>query len=195
MLYRSYIVLVFAFCIQSFVSASKLKTVFAVNCGGDAHVDSNGVRYEADSNQLGVASDYGLNLIMHRAHEGDALLYQTERYGTSTFFYEFPIPADGQYVLHLKFSEVWFHHPNEKVFSVELNNGLRIIEDLDIFQTVGFSIAHDENIPLTIKDNTIFVGDSSTKLNIGEKFRITFVKPANDRSFCNFNRDIAITRR
>ncbi|VDM33298.1 unnamed protein product [Hydatigera taeniaeformis] len=164
--------------------AAKLNPVFAVNCGGDEHIDSNGVLYFADFNDRGIASGHGLNLVMHRAPESDAVLYQTERYDTSSFFYEFPIPADGKYVLHLKFSEVWFQYPNGKVFSVELN-GLRIIRDLDIFRKVGFSVAHDENIPLTIKDGSILVGDASAKLSNDGKLRITFVKGNHDNPKVN----------
>ena len=63
-----------------------------------------------------------------------------------------------------------------KVFSVELNGGLRIIEDLDIFQKAGFSAAHDENIPISIKEGSLFVDQMSTKLHPNEKLRITFVK-------------------
>ncbi|KAH9284620.1 Malectin [Echinococcus granulosus] len=165
--------------------AAELNPVFAINCGGDAHVDSNGVWYAADFNNRGIASGHGLNLVMHRAHESDAVLYQTERYDTSSFYYEFPLPADGQYVLHLKFSEVWFQHPNGKVFSVELNGGLRIIKDLDIFQKVGFSVAHDENIPFTIRDGSIVVGDAIVKLSSDEKLRITFVKGSHDNPKVN----------
>lgn len=105
-----------AFCLVfRDVFAVKLNPIFAVNCGGDAHTDSNGVWYAADFNDRGTASGHGLNLVMHRAHENDAVLYQTERYDTSSFYYEFPLPTDGQYVLHLKFSEVWFQYPNGKV--------------------------------------------------------------------------------
>ncbi|VDK49360.1 unnamed protein product [Taenia asiatica] len=165
--------------------AVKLNPVFAVNCGGDAHIDSNGVWYAADFNGRGIASGHGLSLVMHRTHESDAVLYQTERYDTSSFYYEFPLPTDGQYVLHLKFSEVWFQYPNGKVFSVELNGGLRIIQDLDIFQKAGFSVAYDENIPLTIKDGSIIVGDASVKLSRDENLRITFVKGNHDNPKVN----------
>ncbi|KAL5108658.1 Malectin-A [Taenia crassiceps] len=175
------VALSFVFCLEFCdVFAVKLNPVFAVNCGGDAHVDSNGVWYAADFNNRGIASGHGLNLVMHRVHESDAVLYQTERYDVSSFYYEFPFPDDGHYVLHLKFSEVWFQYPHGKVFSVELNGGLRIIQDLDIFQKAGFSVAYDENIPFTIKDGSILVGDTSVKVSNDEKLRITFVKGNHD---------------
>lgn len=43
------------------------------------------------------------------------VLYQTERYHHSTFGYEIPLKGDGEYVLVLKFSEVYFNAPDQKV--------------------------------------------------------------------------------
>jgi hypothetical protein len=43
------------------------------------------------------------------------ILYQTERYHTSTFGYDIPVAEDGHYLLILKFSEVYFNAPNMKV--------------------------------------------------------------------------------
>lgn len=51
----------------------------------------------------------------------------------------------GAFILNLKFSEVYFNKPRQKVFSLELN-GLKVIRGLDIYQKVGFGAAYDENI-------------------------------------------------
>jgi hypothetical protein len=83
--------------------------------GGDAHTDVNGISYQKDSLSNGVASDYGKNLLIQRAHPSDMILYQTERYDTNTFGYNIPIKQDGDYVLVMKFSEVWFTSPGQKV--------------------------------------------------------------------------------
>lgn len=91
--------------------------IYAVNAGGDAHVDSFGIRYERDPLQgkVGTSSDYGKQLIIGRAQSQDQLLYQTERYHHSTFGYDIPISEDGEYVMILKFCEVYFNAPNMKV--------------------------------------------------------------------------------
>lgn len=88
---------------------------WAVNCGGGVHTDIHGIRYQADYLKTGIASDYGKNLMIQRIVPQDQILYQTERYHTSTFGYEIPIKEDGDYVLTLKFCEVWFTSPNQKV--------------------------------------------------------------------------------
>ncbi len=77
--------------------------VYAVNCGGDDHVDSLGVRYERDPLRVGTASDYGRQLVIARVPRQDQALYQTERYHTATFGYDIPVQeaggGDGWYVL------------------------------------------------------------------------------------------------
>jgi len=92
------------------------EVIWAVNCGGDSHVDENGIAYMRDPLQrVGVASDFGRSLLIQRVAPADQLLYQTERYHTQSFMYDVPISRDGDYVLVLKFCEVWFTQPNQKV--------------------------------------------------------------------------------
>ena len=91
------------------------RVIYAVNCGGESHTDVFGVRYSRDSNRVGTASDYGKQLLIARVPQQDQILYQTERYHTSTFGYDIPVAEDGHYLLILKFSEVYFSAPNMKV--------------------------------------------------------------------------------
>jgi len=92
------------------------QVIFAVNAGGEAHIDSNGVHYQKDPLKIGIASDYGKHLLaIGRVHPGDQILYQTERYHHSTFGYDIPVEEDGEYVMVLKFCEVYFNAPNMKV--------------------------------------------------------------------------------
>lgn len=90
--------------------------IWAVNCGGEGHTDVHGIRYEKDSAPVGIPSDYGKTLMIDRVVPQDQILYQTERYHMSTFGYDVPIREDGDYVLVLKFCEVWFTSPNKKVY-------------------------------------------------------------------------------
>lgn len=92
--------------------------IWAVNCGGEGHTDVHGIRYEKDSAAVGIPSDYGKTLMIDRVVPQDQILYQTERYHMSTFGYEVPIREDGDYVLVLKFCEVWFTSPNKKVYKM-----------------------------------------------------------------------------
>ena len=46
------------------------------------------------------------------------------------------VDGDGDYLLVLKMSEVYFNAPNMKVFDVVLNGDLTVSSDLDIFEKV-----------------------------------------------------------
>ena len=75
--------------------------IYAINAGGDAHTDIQGVVYKRDplSNVAGISSDFGKQLSIQRVHPHDQILYQTERYHTQTFGYNIPIKDEGQYVI------------------------------------------------------------------------------------------------
>ena len=62
--------------------------IFAVNSGGEAHIDSNGIRYRKDYLKSGIASDYGRNSNINRVAREDMIIYQTERYDLQKFSYE-----------------------------------------------------------------------------------------------------------
>jgi len=113
-------VLLFYVCIALYIAQIKGlgEVIWAVNAGGEAHTDVNGVKYQRDTNSAGVASDFGKNLIIQRAGQQDQILYQTERYDSDTFGYDIPVRKEGEYVLVLKFSEVWFTAPGQKVCSI-----------------------------------------------------------------------------
>ena len=96
------------------------EVIWAVNCGGEAHTDVHGIRYKADKLGVGIESDYGKTLSIGRVVHQDQLLYQTERYHTQNFGYEVPIKEDGDYVLVLKFCEVWFTSTNKKVLHFKM---------------------------------------------------------------------------
>ena len=72
-------------------------------------------------------------------------VYHTERFGqNSGFKYEVPVTEDGTYTLILKFSEVYFQEPEQKIFDVKLGN-TKVVHDLDIFGKVySRGIPYDE---------------------------------------------------
>ena len=98
----------------------------------------------------------------------------TERYNTGDFKYEIPSPADGEYVLTLKFAEAWFKAPSQKVFDVKFN-GETVVSDLDIFASVGFAAAHDEHVAFTIKGNKAIINGVSTSIH-NSKLPLVFAR-------------------
>ena len=95
--------------------------IYAVNCGGSKHTDRYGIKYSSDANKLGISSEFGKTLTISRVHPDDMILYQTERYHTTSFSYEIPIDTEGEFVLITKFAEVYFTHPNGKVGRIFLH--------------------------------------------------------------------------
>lgn len=169
------------------VLAGQPNVIYAVNAGGEAHVDSQGIKYARDPlmSRVGTDSDYGKQLLMiNRVKPNDEILYQTERYHYETFGYELPIPGDGEYVLILKFCEVYFNAPNMKVFDVQLNNRHTVISDLDIFALVGKGTAHDEYVYFTVSRGKLYFKEEESEVRAG-KVKVDFVKGYKDNPKIN----------
>lgn len=62
----------------------------------------------------------------------------------------------GKYVLVLKFSEVYFNSPNEKIFDVAVGS-LKVINQLDIYSKVGKATAYDEYVEFEFKNGKIYI--------------------------------------
>ena len=166
------------------------EVIYAINAGGIAHTDTNKIFYNADPNRIGIGSDYGKQLLMiNRIPQVDEILYQTERYHTSTFGYDIPIQGDGEYVLVLKFCEVYFTAPNLKVFDVMLNGEHTVVADLDIFSQVGKGVAHDEYVYFTVSRDhrsrdRLFWKEEESEIR-GGHIRVEFIKGARDNPKIN----------
>lgn len=161
--------------------------IYAINAGGSAHTDVYGIYYEKDplNSKAGIVSDFGRQLVLiGRVNPKDEILYQTERYHHTTFGYDIPAIKDGEYVLVLKFCEVYFNAPNMKVFDVVLNGDHTIVADLDIFDKVGRGVAHDEYIEYKIKDGKLYYNDEESDIR-GGKIKVEFIKGYRDNPKIN----------
>lgn len=67
-----------------------------------------------------LASDYGVRLPILRSSPEDQILYQTERYNEDTFGYDIPIREEGDYILVMKYAEVYFAQSQQKVWQIML---------------------------------------------------------------------------
>ena len=150
------------------------KVIVAINCGGSDYTDSDGIKYISDNYfDEGAVSDFGINFEI--SHTKDQLLYQTERWSSSDLTYSIPINKEGDFVLILKFSEVYFTSTNEKVFDVAFGK-LTIIKNLDIFKEVGKAAALDKYIEFKISNNQVFVNGKEAKNAYDYKQKVLKVK-------------------
>lgn len=166
---------------------NKDRVVIAINCGGQGFKDSDGVYYQKDNYfDAGVTSDYGLNYDITNTR--DMELYQTERWHSDSFSYNIPLKEPGKYVLILKFSEVYFTAPNEKVFDVAIGKKI-VVKDLDVFERAGNkAVAHDEFVEFELKDDRIYFNKQEVPNGydpVNKTIKVRFVKGLKDNPKIN----------
>ena len=171
------------------ISVSKLnpnKVIAAINCGGNDYTDSEGIKYISDNYyDEGSSSDFGINYEIGETK--DQILYQTERWSSSDLTYSIPVNKEGDFVLILKFSEVFFQSVGEKVFDVSLGK-MTIIKNLDIFKEVGKATALDKYIEFKIKNGVVLVNGKEAKnaFDPNQKvLKIKFIKGTRDNPKIN----------
>ena len=113
-------------------------------------------------------------------------IYHAERWGS--FKYQIPLPStdDSQYTLILKFSEIYFQEPNQKVFNVRIGSQV-VIRELDIFsKLLSRGIPYDEFIDVRVKNGKVSVNgqEASDALKNG-KLIIDFVQGKADNPKVN----------
>ena len=127
-------------------------TSFAVNSGGGYYESPSGVVYQADTDFSGGAAASTAATI---AGTSDPTLYQTERYGKS-FSYNVPL-VNGNYNVTLKFAEIYWNAPGERVFNVSLQ-GTQVLTNLDIYDLVGKNAAYDVTFPASVTNGNLNIG-------------------------------------
>ncbi len=87
----------------------------------------------------------------------DPELYQTERYGN--FAYNFTVP-DGNYVVTLKFAEIYWTSSNQRVFNVTIQ-GTTVMSYVDLYALAGAKTAYDQTFPVTVNDGVLNIAFQS----------------------------------
>jgi Malectin domain/Domain of unknown function (DUF1929)/PKD domain len=122
-----------------------------VHSGGTAYTDTLGNSWAADNSFTGGNTSSTTHAI---ANTPDPTLYQTERFGD--FSYQFAVP-NGSYIVRLKFAEIYYSSPKQRVFNVGIN-GTTVLSDFDIVAAAGAAnTAIDELFPVTVAGNLITI--------------------------------------
>jgi hypothetical protein len=167
-------------CVQYFFNAKAYEVIYAVNLGGDAFVDSEGISYEPDENKVGYKNNWS-KLNLTSAPEGDRILYQTYRSSsTLPFGYDMPVPEDGHYVLIIKMGIIT-NSVDSYIFNAYLNDNHTILSNFDQVKIAGGYPAHDEYIYFTICRRTLLNGNQMSKVN-DNKIRVEF-RPVKDAPY------------
>jgi hypothetical protein len=129
---------------------TQIGVAFAVNAGGLAYVDANGIKYRADG-QFSGGDTYTTSAAI--AGTKDDSLYQSLRYGD--FSYSIPV-ANGDYVVTMKFAEIYYTQVGERVFNV-LMEGIKVINNLDIVDRVGPNKAYNVTKTVHVSDGALTI--------------------------------------
>jgi hypothetical protein len=101
-----------------------------VNAGGGAYTDPLGRVWGADNGFTG-GNTYSVSSAISGTNT--PVLYQSERYGPLT--YQFAV-LNGSYTVNLKFAELYFTTPGNRMFNV-LINGQTVLANFDVVAAAG----------------------------------------------------------
>ena len=116
--YRLLSCTVAAVLLTSFAVQAQSFTPIRVNCGGPQYVDSQGITWAADYGSL--LTSFTNSTTANITGTLSPGIYQDERYGTAVF-YKFAVP-NGTYTVNLRFAEIYWTVPGQRIFSVAINN-------------------------------------------------------------------------
>lgn len=134
-------------------------TALRVNAGGLAYVDSNGNKWSADNGYSGGGTYTSGSAI---ASTSSQPIYDSTRFGNLS--YTFPLP-NGNYSVTLKFAELYWSQPGQRVFNVSAN-GTPVLGNFDIVaQAGGRNIAVDRTFYATVSNGTLNLQFVSVKDN------------------------------
>jgi hypothetical protein len=134
--------------------------VWTENAAGPKYTDGQGLIYRGNTQ---FSTGYPNTTTAPIAGTTDDRLYQSERYGD--FSYAIPV-ANGDYLVTLKFAEIYWTQPGQRLFNV-LMEGVKVISNLDLVATVGPNKAYDVVLPVHVADG---------KLNIAFKSVLDYAK-------------------
>jgi Malectin domain/Bacterial TSP3 repeat len=138
--------------------------ILAVNAGGSPFTAADNTAYQADALVSGGSTYKTTAAITGTA---DDALYQSERYGN--FTYNVPV-ATGDYVVTLKFAEIYFSAPGRRLFDVLIEGGT-VISKLDIFAQAGQNTAYDVTVAVRVTDGALTI----TFRNIVDKAKVSAI--------------------
>jgi hypothetical protein len=122
--------------------------IWTVNAGGPKYTDGQGIIYRGHT-QFSTGGAYTTTAAI--AGTTDDRLYRSERFGD--FSYAIPV-ANGDYLVTLKFAEIYWTQPGKRVFDV-LMEGVKVISNLDVVAKVGPNKAYDVTLPVHVTDGKL----------------------------------------
>jgi uncharacterized protein (TIGR03437 family) len=138
----------------SLVAPAAAFTPIRVKAGGGAYTDPGGNLWAADTGYNG-GSAYATSAGI--ANTTTPALYQSERWSSSPLQYQFSGVPAGSYTVKLKFAEIYFGSPGQRVFNIALNSQT-VRTGFDIVAAAGGAYkAIDLSFPVTVSAGQIVI--------------------------------------
>jgi hypothetical protein len=153
------------------------QVIFALNVGGDTHIDSNGIEYHKDNSNQGSQYVCDKHTQVTGALATDQYIYKSIRHNFRN--YVLPVQGDGEYLLILKFMQCTKIKPGERILDVLLNEQHRILTQLDVVQAVGIGVALEKYVQFDVCDGVMrYQYESSAVVNSLIRLAFVVVKKA-----------------
>jgi Malectin domain len=142
--------------------------IYAVNAGGNAHTDSDGIVYQRQAAPIEGFSSNSLKL--GNVPEADRIIYaKTDQnfFKTKTpLHFDIPLKNDGLYLLIAKFTSCYSQINAQNMI---LNNEIHLHPNMSVYNLCGgqHKIC-DEHFYFCVSDNTLYHKDQSTLIRNGE---------------------------
>jgi hypothetical protein len=138
----TFLIVIFFLC-----TVSCNKVLFAVNLGGNAHEDSNGIMYQKD---IWSHSRKHIRAQVFGASDKDQIIYQRSFNGEELNI-DLPIDGNGDYTLILKLVVDQYH----KTIDVFINNKHKVMENLNITTKVERNAAYDKTLKFAVFEDQL----------------------------------------
>ncbi len=125
----------------------------AINCGGEAFTDFEGLEWLADSYFVQTNGETGSNSNEILGTDNDLLFY-SDRYGD--FIYTIPTVVNDLHQVTLYFSEPYWTESNSRKFRVRINGDI-VLNNFDIYAESGFETAITKTFEVNPIDGNIVI--------------------------------------
>jgi uncharacterized protein YeeX (DUF496 family) len=136
--------------------------IYAINAGGDDITDSDGIRYQKDSEMVGV--NWRDKLDLTKIAKSDQNIYKYAiRTSQKKLEYNLPLESDGFYALIAKFSYAW---PENRCYqNMTLNDEILLLPEFEVLTLCGGNgKICDVYMYFCVSDNTLYYKSQTTSI-------------------------------
>jgi hypothetical protein len=156
------------------------KVINAINCGGKAHVDSDGISYEKETNIDRYNLNWYTSINIGNIPKSDRVIYQNVHFFSPQFGYDLNVEDDGQYALIVKNSYANSKKAGSDIFNLTINSNIQLLSNVDQLEHCrGFGESCDDYFYFCVKNNKLHYKNETSTIQ-HNKIRLLFVTVKHD---------------